>query len=62
MISAYDISPTPHKHLTLYQFQQEIKKQGPQLWNKDGKTPLIYFQLLLMSQQFEFVRFPGPFC
>eukprot|EP00742_Colponemidia_sp_Colp-10_P004545 GILJ01004851.1.p1 GENE.GILJ01004851.1~~GILJ01004851.1.p1 ORF type:complete len:905 (+),score=132.16 GILJ01004851.1:60-2717(+) len=39
--------------LPLKTLQQYITNWGPQHFNKDGRTPMLYFQVLLCTQQFE---------
>ncbi len=40
----------------LKKLQDLLLNYGPSHFNKSGRNPLLYFQVLLMSQQFELVR------
>jgi nuclear pore complex protein Nup93 len=41
------------KEFTLQDLQRQVDKFGANHFNKDGKSPFLYFQVLLMAQQFE---------
>jgi nuclear pore complex protein Nup93 len=43
--------------LSLPQLQQQLRTYGPDHF----KNPLLYFQVLLMTLQFEYVRFHSPY-
>jgi nuclear pore complex protein Nup93 len=42
----------------LKKLQDLLLTYGPSHFNKSGRNPLLYFQVLLMSQQFELVPVP----
>jgi nuclear pore complex protein Nup93 len=41
------------KEFNLYELQRQVEKYGASHFNRDGKNPFLYFQILLMTQQFE---------
>jgi hypothetical protein len=41
--------------LSLPRLQSLLREYGPAHFNKDGQHPLLYFQILLLTQQFEVV-------
>jgi len=44
---------TTRKEFTLQDLQRQVEKHGAAHFNRDGKNPFLYFQILLMTQQFE---------
>jgi nuclear pore complex protein Nup93 len=53
MVTSMDDSGPPQM-LSLPRLQTIIRDFGPSHFNRTGQQPLLYFQLLLLSQQFEF--------
>jgi nuclear pore complex protein Nup93 len=41
------------KEFTLQELKRQVEKYGASHFNRDGKNPFLYFQILLMTQQFE---------
>jgi len=52
MISKKPQSNT-RKEFTIQDLQRQVEKFGASHFNRDGKSPFLYFQVLLMAQQFE---------
>jgi len=44
---------TQKKEFTLQDLQKQVERHGAAHFNRDGKNPFLYFQILLMTQQFE---------
>jgi hypothetical protein len=54
MVTSMDDSGPPQA-LSLPRLQAMLREFGPSYFNRTGRHPLLYFQLLLLSQQFESV-------
>eukprot|EP00698_Gefionella_okellyi_P023163 TRINITY_DN7825_c0_g1_i1.p1 TRINITY_DN7825_c0_g1~~TRINITY_DN7825_c0_g1_i1.p1 ORF type:complete len:836 (-),score=197.95 TRINITY_DN7825_c0_g1_i1:20-2527(-) len=48
-----DVQDELHNEITLPELQQTLVQYGPGHFNKGGRSPLLYFQVLVLSQQFE---------
>jgi nuclear pore complex protein Nup93 len=53
MLGSKKTPSSSKKDFTLQDLKRQVEKYGASHFNRDGKNPFLYFQILLMTQQFE---------
>lgn len=55
-MASIDDTQQPGSDNSLEKLQKDLRDWGPAHFNPKGTNPLLYFQVLLLSQQFEEVN------